>query len=54
MSTYNLPLPALFDEDQGRPAVELLDLLVSAHSGKGVVSVDDPGVFIKNAARQLA
>jgi uncharacterized membrane protein len=51
MSTHDLPLPTLFDEDQGSSTVESLDLPVFGHSGKRVVSVDDSRVFVKNTRR---
>ena len=54
MSTHDLPLLALFDEDQGGSTVDCLDLAVFGHSGKRVVSVDDPCVVVKDTARWLA
>jgi len=42
VGAHNLPLPALFDEDQGSSAMDRESLAVSGDSRKHVVSIYDP------------
>src|SRR6266545_6724975 len=50
----DLPLPTLFDKDQGGPPMDGLHLAILGHSGKRIVGIHNPGVVVKNAARRLA
>jgi hypothetical protein len=53
VGAHNLPLPALFDEDQGCSAVDGQDLAVFRYSRKHVVSIYDTHYIAVHAARWL-
>src|SRR5712692_254976 len=54
VSAHDLPLPTLFDKDQGGSPVDGLHLAILGHSRKRIVGIHNPGVVVKNAARRLA
>src|SRR4051812_41188676 len=54
VGAHDLPLPALFDKDQGSSPVESLDLAVFGYSSKHVVRIDNPCGVVKYPARRLA
>src|ERR1700723_4820328 len=53
VGAHNLPLPALFDEDQGRSAMDRESLPVFGDSHKHVVSIYDTHLIAVHATRWL-
>ena len=53
VGAHNLPLPALFDEDQGSSAMYREDLAVFGDSRKHVVSIHDAQLITVRATRWL-
>jgi hypothetical protein len=53
VGAHNLPLPALFDEDQGSSAMDRDNLAVFRYSRKHVVGIYDTNGIAIHAARWL-
>src|ERR1700732_2373613 len=53
VGAHNLPLPALFDEDQGRSAMDRESLPVFGDSRKHVMSIYDTHLIAVHATRWL-
>src|SRR4029077_16988118 len=54
VGALNLPLPALFDEDQGTSVIDCQDLAVFGESPERAVRVDDPHGIAIDAKRWLS
>jgi hypothetical protein len=53
VGAHNLPLPALFDEDQGSSAMDGQDFAVFRYSRKHILSIYDTHLIAVHATRWL-